>query len=130
MTSTYGNDRSVTWWGHLSEEKALSLAAAADFGLIPYPEDGYFKWCHPSKVGLYYAAGLPMISTNIDETARFLARNAAGVVRSWKDFPAVFREGEQLLSMNAKDELRRRIAADTAWGDRVVEAVERGNPGR
>lgn len=124
LADAAGGDPRLRWWGHLPESGALGLVAACDLALVPYPEEGYFRWCHPSKLGLYLAAGTPVLATRLDETARVIDEVGVGEVRSWDEFPTFFRDGLAVMGRLPRDLIRSRLARRPAWGDAVVAAVE------
>lgn len=69
----------VEWVGALERAALESLAVGADWGLVPYPERGYFHMAFPAKLALYTACGLPVLTTAARTAAQ--AVQAAGVGR-------------------------------------------------
>ncbi|MBI4865477.1 MAG: glycosyltransferase [Candidatus Wallbacteria bacterium] len=69
----------VEWVGALDRSELESLAVGADWGLVPYPERGYFHLAFPAKLALYTSCGLPVLTTAARTAAE--AVRAAGVGR-------------------------------------------------
>jgi len=64
------------------------ILSKADIGVIPYPPNRlHFSYTMPAKLSDYMAAGKPVISTNLKETAKVLKMFNCGLVaRDWKEF--------------------------------------------
>jgi hypothetical protein len=86
----------VRYLGHLGEIDCLQVALKMDFGLVPYPEGDYFQNCFPSKLGMYKAVSLPVLSTDLYETAGFIRDFHCGEVRSFESYGTIFRDGADL----------------------------------
>jgi len=54
----------------------------ADIGIIPYPDNDWWGRVTISKMATYLAAGIPVISTNLLETAQFIKSWKCGMVAS------------------------------------------------
>ncbi len=119
VSEEYG--ATVFYHGHLSEEECLRLASQCDFGLIPYPESDYFQWCFPSKVGLYLAAALPILASQLLETGKVLKELAAGECKKLVSFGEFFSQGKELSSSFDRNELRKRVT-DWNWSGQVRSA--------
>ena len=101
----------VRYHGHLAEERCLALAESCDFGLIPYPEDDYFQWCFPSKLGLYLNAGLAILATELKETKRVINELQVGETKPMAEFSQFFKDSNELLARYDKKEIKNRAAA-------------------
>ncbi|MDR6733853.1 glycosyltransferase [Sphingobacterium sp. 2149] len=63
----------VRYLGAFSDMEALQISSLCDVGVIPYDESRfYYNICYPTKVSFYLAAGLPILSTRLEETQRVL----------------------------------------------------------
>lgn len=69
------NYSNIHYLGQFDEEVALAVAAQCDVGIIPYNEDKlYYNICYPTKNSFYIAAGLPILSTPLQETMRVFGK--------------------------------------------------------
>jgi len=112
----------VVYHGNLAESAALELVSRADFALVPYPEEGYYHLCFPSKLGLYVAAATPIVTTNITEAARFVSDTGVGVVRTRAQFSTVFSDPVGLEESFDRGKVRARCRS-YRWGPRVLDAI-------
>jgi glycosyltransferase involved in cell wall biosynthesis len=92
--------------------------AATDVGIIPYDTRLPFnRYCNPLKLMEYFAAGLPVIATDIEELRHYPTFVTTGTtISSWQ------RAIRTALSSppNERDKrAMRRIAADNAWSRKV-----------
>ncbi len=63
--------RNITYLGAYPEEKAHEIVAMCDIGLIPYDNTKkYFNIAFPTKLSFYVTAGIPFLSTPVDEVIR------------------------------------------------------------
>jgi glycosyltransferase involved in cell wall biosynthesis len=88
----------VFYLGSISETSCLQIGRQMSFGLIPYPEKPYYSKCFPSKLGLYYAAGLPVISSQLSETELFVERYHSGFSVPFNTFADLWSHPRRLLS--------------------------------
>lgn len=62
------------------------LMTRADAGIIPYPVNDWWGSASISKLATYAAAGIPILSTDLAHTRRFLAHWKCGLVAiSWQE---------------------------------------------
>ncbi|TWJ16712.1 glycosyltransferase family protein [Geobacter argillaceus] len=62
------------------------LVKRGDVGIIPYPANEWWEKVSISKLATYAAAGIPVLSTDLHHTTRFLARwNCGLTAASWKE---------------------------------------------
>ena len=115
----------VRYHGHLAEEACLELARSCDFGLIPYPEDDYYQWCFPSKLGLYLNAGLAVLSSELKETKRLIDQLQIGETKPIAQFSQFFRQSDDLLARYDKEEIKKR-AATWDWETMAREVFDLG----
>ncbi len=116
-------DKSVCHWGHLSEDECLKLVASCDFALIPYPETDYYRWCFPSKLGLYLAAGTVILSSSIDETVRVIDDLKVGETLPLAEFGRFFSEAEALATRWSDIDVGAR-SKGFHWEDKAVSAFD------
>ncbi|MBI3893629.1 MAG: glycosyltransferase [Candidatus Wallbacteria bacterium] len=102
--------------GALEAEQAEALAAGCDWGLVPYPERGYFHDVFPAKLSFYTACGLPVLTTNLRETAAAVRRHGVGRVASEGDWARV-------LAELASSPPPPRVACPWLWADLLGEVV-------
>ncbi|MBV2132949.1 hypothetical protein KRX52_09060 [Pseudomonas sp. MAP12] len=58
----------IVYKGQLSENEAHVVTAGCDCGLIPYDDSRlYYNLCYPTKASFYITAGIPFISTPLQE---------------------------------------------------------------
>lgn len=63
----------IRYLGVFSDFVALQISSLCDVGVIPYDESRfYYNICYPTKVSFYLAAGLPILSTRLQETQQAL----------------------------------------------------------
>ena len=75
--------------GPLEEGACRELASGCDWGLVPYPERGYFHEVFPAKLALYTACGLPVLTTALHEAAAAVRSEGVGRVvpaADWAEF--------------------------------------------
>lgn len=58
----------IKYLGSFAEKEAHQLVSECDMGLIPYDEEGfYYNLCYPTKASFYITAGIPFLSTRLNE---------------------------------------------------------------
>lgn len=67
--------------GFLSEDELFKEVSKGSFGLVwmDFKEDDYYRWACPYKLGLFIAAGVPIIAQNGMANQDFLKKNNLGV---------------------------------------------------
>jgi len=76
--------KNVVYLGSFGENEALLKTSQFDIGVIPYNLAFYYNLCYPTKNSFYLSAGLPILSTPLDETK--------SVINSLSDSIAIFAE--------------------------------------
>jgi glycosyltransferase involved in cell wall biosynthesis len=76
----------VRWKGTVPPEEVPEILAESDVGIIPFRDTPLTRAIHPVKLYEYFAAGLPVVATDLEEIRRIgspalLARN----VSEWVD---------------------------------------------
>jgi glycosyltransferase involved in cell wall biosynthesis len=69
----------VRFTGHLEHRDALDIVAAADIGVVPHHADEAWNTTIPNKLFDYMAAGLPVVSSDAEPSARVLRMTGAGL---------------------------------------------------
>jgi glycosyltransferase involved in cell wall biosynthesis len=78
--------------GPLDDSACRALAAGCDWGLVPYPERGYFHEVFPAKLALYTSCGLPVLTTALRESSAAVRAEGVGRVvaaANWAEFLGV-----------------------------------------
>lgn len=58
----------IKYLGPMVEREAHKFVSLCDVGLIPYNQNGfYYNLCYPTKASFYITAGIPFLSTELDE---------------------------------------------------------------
>ena len=61
-------DINVKYLGALDEAQAHKFVGTCDIGLIPYDQTRpYYNMCYPTKASFYITAGIPFLSTELEE---------------------------------------------------------------
>lgn len=68
------------------ESDCAREVAAADFALIPYPTDGYYRTVAPMKLPLYALARTPIISTELQASKNVIEKHELGECRPIEGF--------------------------------------------
>ena len=99
--------------GAVPETELVLAAAKADVGIIPYdPEPMSYKYCCPNKLSQYLAAGLPILTTELDFVASFVRRHDVGCAFSFSGHPSL---------ADAVNALTRNVAKRTELSQRAQE---------
>jgi glycosyltransferase involved in cell wall biosynthesis len=100
-------------WLRLCDKQPLDgladLMRGIDVGVIPYVDRGYWGLVSLTKMALYMAAGLPILSFQLTETSNILDKWECGVsVEDWNGMAAAIRKlyhesaRVRMLGMNAR----------------------------
>ena len=94
------------------EEMVITVAQQSDVGLIPYqPKNINNKNCCPNKLSQYMAAGLPIVSNNLEFVSAVILENEIGVSVDFCDHQAL----AQVIGDLTRDENRRRSMGARAF---------------
>ncbi len=86
IDETFADSR-VRWCGTLGDRECFDLVAASDIGLLAYFDDEpYYEIVHPTKLSLYVAATIPIVSGDARYVARFIREHGVGVAVSRAEF--------------------------------------------
>lgn len=104
--------------GAKSQAELPAYVKAFDLGLIPFRLTPRFNSMCPLKMFEYLAAGLPVVSTDLDEVRPF--SSVVGLARDTAEFMAMV--GRELATNSrAKVEARVAVARENSWERRVEE---------
>lgn len=84
--------------GLLGEESLAVLVRKCDFGLIPYPEWGYYRTVLPAKLSFYESCGVEVVSTELPEVRRWIEGGGRGRILPYRRFASLFRELPERLA--------------------------------
>lgn len=102
-------DARVRWLGTLSERECYELVAASDIGLLVYfADEPYYEIVHPTKLSLYLAGAVPILSGDARYIARFVTEHGIGLAVSREEFAGA------LLRLIEDEPERRRMTAAAA----------------
>lgn len=107
----------VHFLGERLQEEIPGYLAGLDVGLLPYRMDAalWTRGIYPLKLHEYLAAGLPVVSSDIDAIREF-----EKVVRIASDEESWLRSIDAALASGRQGaDLRREVARSNDWGDRV-----------
>ncbi|MCH5138450.1 hypothetical protein JMF89_14740 [Clostridiaceae bacterium UIB06] len=77
--NNYGLPRNIKYLGGIEEKEAHYLASKCDIGLIPYDESKlYYNIAYPTKLSFYITAGIPFLSTAVNEVKRINQKYGIG----------------------------------------------------
>ena len=88
----------VNYKGLLGERELIELVRSCDYGIIPYPEWGYYKTVLPAKLSFYEGCGISVISTRIPEAVDWFARGGKGGIIPYLELSRIFRSVSSLPS--------------------------------
>ena len=102
--------------GKVSPARIASALKAFDIGMLPYRDNPFFHALNPLKFYEMAAAGLPMVSSEIEELKAYpesLVRVLPNNVELWRDAISVFLNSDRLEAVR----IGQNIAADHIWDD-------------
>ncbi|WP_456314080.1 hypothetical protein [Pseudomonas shirazensis] len=77
----------VIYLGNYEEGEAHYIVSKCDIGIIPYKEDRfYYNICFPTKASFYLTAGLPILSTPLNELQKVFEDKGVVLFSSFKDW--------------------------------------------
>ena len=100
--------KNIYYLGALEENEAHSVVSQCDIGLIPYDEKKmYYNIAYPTKLSFYLTAGIPFLSTPVNEVKRITKEYGLGYLSSLENW------GETIKSISKKDlEYQKNIVQD------------------
>jgi hypothetical protein len=73
--ANYNLSSNIIYLGKFDEQHAHFLVSKCDIGLIPYDHSKfYYNICYPTKASFYITAGIPFLSTPLEELSFVLSK--------------------------------------------------------
>ena len=104
LASSLGLDEDrVSFPPPVEEHRLVNAAAQGDVGVIPYaPSAITYRLCCPNKLSEYMAAGLPILSNDLDYVGAIVRDNDLGEVIDFSNAPALAAAIDALAANTAK----------------------------
>ncbi|MBK07558.1 MAG: hypothetical protein CL920_23815 [Deltaproteobacteria bacterium] len=102
--------------GAVPYEDIPNYAAGFDIGILPFEVNSFTKAVNPLKLREYFAAGLPVISTNLPEVAKY--EPLAAIADTKDEF---IKAAEKLLAEPPQQQALYSAVASEGWGARSLE---------
>jgi glycosyltransferase involved in cell wall biosynthesis len=121
------SQRNICFVGHLDHALMPSVLAGFDVGIMPYNDNDFFRYSNPLKIYEYAAAGLPTVSSNMEELSEYPRE----LVRICRDNPADWIAGiEECLRLDGSSvrKLGAKFASNFIWKDmtdKLIDEIER-----
>ncbi len=113
----------VSYLGSFPEEKAHSIVASCDVGIIPYDETLlYYNLAYPTKLSFYLTAGIPFLSTPVRETVAVQNKYGVGYVAFLSDWPDII-NSFSLSQIKIEKEKIKDIKHDFYWENAISESL-------
>lgn len=113
----------IHFLGPYGRESMAAVLKSFDIGIMPYRDTPFFEYLNPLKFYEMAAAGLPMVSSNIEELKQYPRE----LVRVVPNDPALWREalGEQLARNRSNVcSIGRETAARFIWEDMAESLLD------
>ena len=108
--SDYELPANIFYLGKFQEDYAHYLASRCDIGLIPYDENRfYYNICYPTKASFYITAGIPFLSTPLEELKNVFEKSGMVYfvpIDGWDEFIEHF-DSSSLSDTKKKIELQK-----------------------
>lgn len=117
--------RNIRFLGEYPHEKIPLVLKGFDIGLLPYLDNPFFHFLNPLKFYEMAAAGLPSVSSNIEELKKFPGE----VVRTLPNRPELWRDtiSEILGNGNAARTMGPQVARQYIWEDMTAGLLKKIN---
>jgi len=129
-TSPFNGFANIHFLGEIPFAELPAYASCFDVGLISFVVNELTVVCNPLKLLEYLSLGIPVVSTNLPEVAKF--GDAVYLARDYQEFESMMKEAIAADSPE-KREYRLRIANSFSWKNiteticgRIIE-IEQGN---
>lgn len=98
--------KNVMYLGPLLEAVAHYIVGLCDIGLIPYNESRlYYQIAYPTKMSFYMTAGIPVLSTPVNETKKCYDTYRVGFIESIDKWPEILLGLEKKSIQREKDKI-------------------------
>jgi glycosyltransferase involved in cell wall biosynthesis len=125
LADTFPDER-VRYVGWLGARECEELLASCDLGLLPYfGDEPYYRLVHPTKLSVYLACGLPIVSGDAAHVAAFVSRHGVGVAADRRSYTAAALDlAADAARRSAFAESARALAPAFLWDTLLAEAFE------
>ena len=105
-------------------ESIPSYLSIFNIGLMPYKKNSYTKNIYPLKMHEYFAAGLPIISTDLKNIFEFKAH--LYFANTWIEYSTLVDEimSQSEVQLTNERNILKKIARSNSWDNRVSSVVE------
>jgi len=109
--------------GMVSLESVPSYLFTFNIGLMPYKRNAYTRNIYPLKMHEYFAAGLPVISTDLENISEF--KESLYFAHTWREYSSLIDEiSSQSDHERAKNKNNlMKIASANSWDNRVSRVI-------
>jgi hypothetical protein len=92
-------DRTIFFPSPVTEDQLIAAACEADIGLIPYtPNNVIYRYACPNKLSQYMAAGLAILSNELDYVKSVVVENRIGIAVDHGDTAALVKAIDRFTS--------------------------------
>lgn len=113
---------------HLGIEELGDFYYKSDFAVIPYRQNIYNNFAMPVKLIEYISFGMPILSTNCEETAKFINKNGFGITvnDNVEDFTKGIKKMIKALDKGffKKEDIYKKFALNHTWLNRIQKIHE------
>lgn len=110
--SVLNNIPNLEYKGEVPYDKLPSIAATFDVGIIPFIVNDLTIVCNPLKLLEYFSLGIPVISTNLPEVAKF--GETVYIAKNSDEFIKLIKSAVDNYSMY-NNKIRRQVAERYSW---------------
>ena len=109
--------KNVVYLGSFGEYEALLKTSQFDIGVIPYNLAFYYNLCYPTKNSFYLSAGLPILSTPLEETKNVINNlaNSIAIFAEMKEWKPLIRDLDRSTVISMKKNVNQ-IKQKVYWG--------------
>jgi len=110
----------IEWMGAVPKESIPNVLQRMDVGLIPYRTDLVFNvYSFPLKTMEYFAAGLPVITSDIHELRQYARRGLVKIVGNSKEMMRAIQEIQRYGWSKVHQGTQRGIASRNSWEEKI-----------
>lgn len=110
----------LTWLGYRPYEEIPAYGAAFDVAIMPWQDNEWIRRCNPIKLKEYLALGLPVVSTDFPELARY--SDVVSIATSPADFVERVATALNEGGHGTRESRRAAVTGDT-WDQRARELM-------
>ena len=102
----YNLSENIFYLGKFKEEHAHYLISKCDIGIIPYDESRfYYNLCYPTKASFYVTAGIPFLSTPLNELQNVFLETEMAFFVTYNDWEIFINNLEKSSLVRAKERI-------------------------